>query len=75
MSNLGTRIRDYRKLLDLTQEQLVARMQVRGHGTLTQPRQAEIENGIRDVSVAELVSYARVLGVAITELLDVPDRE
>lgn len=70
---LGERIRRHRERLEWTQEQLSARMQLRGHSTVTRQRIGEIENGQRDVTAGEAISFARVFGVAITALLGVPD--
>lgn len=72
-SKLAANIGTYRDRRGWTQEELAIKMQLRGHKTITQPRQAEIEQGRRDVSAAELVSYARIFGIRITELLGVPD--
>jgi transcriptional regulator with XRE-family HTH domain len=73
---LGQRIRRFReaKRPKMRQTDLSAKMQAQGHDTMTRERITEIESGKRDVSAEEVVSFARVLGVAITELLGVPDR-
>jgi len=71
---LGDRVRRFRMAQGLTQEDLAARMQTRGHDTIMQPRIAEIELGRRSLTPEELVDMARALGVAITELLGVPDK-
>lgn len=71
--DLGARIRNFRELRGLSQDLVAAKMQLRGHSTITQPTQAKVESGERDVSYRELISYARILRVSITELLGEPD--
>lgn len=66
---VGARIRQLREERRLTQEELVARMQVAGHSSLSQPRQSEVEKGIREVSLLEAVSYAQIFGVAVADLI------
>ena len=73
VESLGQRIRRLRLARGWTFDQLSARMQVRGHDTLIRQRLIEIEQDRRDVTAGELVSFARVFGVAITALLGVPD--
>lgn len=75
--HIGQRIRRCRESHDpkLTQSDLAARMQLRGHRKLNVQRISEIELGQRSVDTAELVSFARSLGVPITYLLGVPDFE
>lgn len=73
MHSLGMRIKELRKVRGISQEVLVTQLQLRGHTTMTQQRQSMVELGQRDISAGELVSYARILGIPITELLGVPD--
>lgn len=73
MESIGERIAFWRTQRELTQEQLAQRMRLRGHRTIRQPRQYEIETGTRSVKAEELISYARILRVPITALLGVPD--
>lgn len=72
---LGRNIRRYRleRKPSLTQEQLAAKLQARGHATVSIQRISEMELGTRSVKAEELVSLARVLHVTITTLLGVPD--
>lgn len=72
---IGERIRYFREDRDprITQEELAARMQARGHDTITRQRIQDIEHGRRTVRPEELVSFARSFGVTITQLLGVPD--
>lgn len=73
---IGDRIRRYREAQrpKMLQKELSAKMQARGHDKITRERISDIERGERSVTAEELVSFARVFGVAITELLGVPDR-
>jgi transcriptional regulator with XRE-family HTH domain len=70
---IGKRIRRIRLERDKSLADLSAAMILRGHKSLTDRRLSEIENGKRQVKVQELISFARVLDVAITKLLGVPD--
>lgn len=74
--NIGERIKHFRdtKVPTLTLEELAAKMQLRGHITITKQRIHEIERGHRKVSHDELVSFSRILSVPITVLLGVPDK-
>lgn len=72
---VGQRIRQRRAELGLTQEDLAARMQVRGHSSMYYSRVAEIEVGKRYVRPAELIGFSRVLRIPITWLLGVADYE
>jgi transcriptional regulator with XRE-family HTH domain len=71
--SLGNRIKQLRIDRGMSQEQLAQRMQLRGHVRFVQPRQAEVESGVKPVTIDEAISYARILRVPLTELLDVPD--
>jgi transcriptional regulator with XRE-family HTH domain len=57
----------------MTQAALAAKMQLRGHATMVDRRIHEIEHGRRYIRHDELVSFARVFKIPITELLGVPD--
>jgi transcriptional regulator with XRE-family HTH domain len=65
--SIGKNIRRCRKAKGLTQEQLSAKLQVRGcdlsRGTL-----AKIEAGIRHISIEELKNIKDVLGVVYDDL-------
>jgi transcriptional regulator with XRE-family HTH domain len=73
METIGTRIAYWRQQRDLSQAELARRMRLRGHRTISQPRQAEIEVNTREVKATEIISFARILRVPITTLLGVPD--
>lgn len=70
---VGSRIRKFRETREWTQEVLAAKMQVQGHSTLYPERITEIEKGRRVVRPEELVSFARVFRIRISDLLGVPD--
>ncbi len=70
---VGQRIRQRRIELGMSQEDLAARMQVRGHSSLYGARISQIELGERYVRPAELIGFSRVLGVRISWLLGVSD--
>lgn len=65
----GQKIRALRKERGITQEQLGARMQVRGI-ILDQRAISRIESGKRVVADYELRALARVFGVKMEELLE-----
>jgi transcriptional regulator with XRE-family HTH domain len=71
--SVGERIKLYRLAQKMTQAELSARMQARGHDTLTRERIGDVERGRRVVKPEEFVSFARVLGIPITTLFGVPD--
>lgn len=70
---VGVRVRKFREARGWTQETLAAKMQVQGHSTLYPERITEIEKGRRVVRPEELVSFARVFHISISNLLGVPD--
>lgn len=73
MDTIGTRIGYWRQQRTLSQAELARRMRLRGHPTISQKRQSEIELGMRAVKADEVISFARILKVPITTLLGVPD--
>lgn len=73
--DLGARIRQRRQERGWTQAELAAKMRGRGHESMTTSRQSEVERGIRKIDVDEAISYARIFGTPLTELLGVPDKE
>ena len=71
-NSVGANIKKARALLNLSQEQLAAKLQTGGcdisRGTL-----AKIEVGIRQIKVSELSAISGVLGVSYEFLIDGPD--
>lgn len=70
----GGTIRTVREALGLSQEQLAARVQLRGH-SLTQKAISRIESGERVVPDYELPLLAAALGVSPLRLLGLEDKE
>lgn len=66
---VGKNIYKYRKQLDLSQEQLAARMQV-NNVEITQKVISRIENQERFVTDYELLIFSQVLKVSVYDLLD-----
>lgn len=69
MNLIGSRVRDRRLFLQLTQTQLAARLQLNGI-SLEQKAISRIELGERVVADYELLALSQVLGVSICWLLD-----
>lgn len=65
------RLREFRQLADLTQQQLADRMAAVGH-KLHRSAIAKIESGERPVSIGEAVQFAGILGVPLMELVTDP---
>ena len=61
-ARIGKNIRKFRRAMDITQEQLAARLQVKGCD-LTRGMIAKIEIGTRHVSVEELNAIKEILGM------------
>lgn len=68
----GHRIRIARRLANLTQEELAARLQIRGHAH-TRNTIAKIETGVRQVTDVEIKVLADVLGVTVSWLFEDDD--
>lgn len=66
----GNNVRIFRERLGLSQEQLAARMQVKGV-PLTQKAVSRIETGERVVADYELMLLASVLNTSVQGLLDI----
>lgn len=64
----GAQVRKRREQLDLTQEQLAARMQVRGV-QVNQKAISRIESGDRVVADYELFALSQTLSISIESLL------
>lgn len=59
---VGRRIRDHRKVKGMAQGELASAV------GFSQPAQSFFENGARHVRLEELLKYAKVLGVPLTDL-------
>ena len=66
---VGSRIRQYREQADLTQNELSARLQVRGHDKMTRGAISKIEISKRHIYLHELAILKDVLGVNFEDLL------
>ena len=66
---VGQRIRQFRELRGLTQEQLSAKLQTKGCD-ITRSALAKIEVGQRHIYLDELKRLAEILGVSYDSLLD-----
>jgi len=66
---IGENIKNARKKLGFTQDQLTAKLQVEGcdisRGTL-----AKIEVGLRDIKVTELKTLLKILKIELNDLTD-----
>ena len=67
---LAENIRSYRHLARLEQEDVAGRMWNLGHGTWRRVTVSEVERGLRNVTVPELISLVLVLGATVEQLLD-----
>jgi transcriptional regulator with XRE-family HTH domain len=67
---LAANVRGYRRLRGLEQDDVAGRMQTLGHVTWRPVTVSEVERGLRNVSVTELVDLVVVLGATIEQLLD-----
>jgi len=69
---VGNRVREARLKAKppITQEELVARLQVRGLDYMDQAKISRIENGTRPVHDYEVIALADVLGVSVSWLLN-----
>ena len=56
MANIGTRIAERRKELEMTQEELAARMGYKSRSTIN-----KIEQGVNDIPQSKIVKFADVL--------------
>ena len=66
---VGQRIRQFRELRGLTQEQVSAKLQTMGCD-ITRSALAEIEVGQRHIYLDELKRLAKILNITYEELLD-----
>ena len=66
---VGQRIRQFRELRGLTQEQLSAKLQTKGCD-ITRSALAKIEVGQRHIYLDELKRLVEILGVSYDSLLD-----
>lgn len=58
----GARIRELRNAAHLTQEQVAAKLQLRGHDT-SRSIYSQIECGIHNIRVEELIALKQIFGV------------
>lgn len=65
---LGEKLRHIRASLDLTQEELLRKLDI--EGLATQSKISEFESGKREPSLIILLQYARVSGVCMDTLVD-----
>ncbi len=65
---LAEKLRYIRASLDLTQEELLRRLNV--EGLATQSKISEFESGKRDPSLLILLQYSRLAGVHMEDLVD-----
>lgn len=66
---VGARIRHYREMRKLTQEQLSAQMQTRGCD-ITRSALAKIEVGQRHIYVDELCILKKLLGISYEDFME-----
>lgn len=64
--SLGTNIRNLRKKSHLTQEQVIARMQLKGI-TISRSIYSQIECGTYNIRVSELIALAELFNVDFNE--------
>jgi transcriptional regulator with XRE-family HTH domain len=65
---LAEKLRYIRASLDLTQEELLRRLDI--EGLATQSKISEFESGKRDPSLLILLQYSRLAGVHMEDLVD-----
>ena len=65
---LAEKLRYIRASLDLTQEELLRRLNI--EGLATQSKISEFESGKRDPSLLILLQYSRLAGVHMEDLVD-----
>ncbi len=65
--NLGKNIQTIRKTRNLTQEQVCAKMSLAGR-PMIQSTYAQIETGVRNIYVSDLIVLTQILGVSFDEL-------
>ena len=67
--NIGANIRSYRKACGLTQDQTVAQMQLLGV-EISRGTYSQIECGIANVRVEELLAMSRIFNADISRFFD-----
>lgn len=67
--NIGANIRKLRNSLNLTQEQTVAKMQLLGI-EISRGSYAQLECGLYNIKVSELLALAQIFNVSINEFFD-----
>lgn len=69
--HIGANLRRLRRERGLTQEQLVARLQLRG-SAMSRSTYSKIETESRNIKASDLFALSEILGVALEELLKPP---
>ena len=67
--NIGANLRKIRKNLKLTQPQTIAKMHLLG-STMSRSTYSNIEGGIRNIKVSDLIILKMVFGVEYDEIFD-----
>lgn len=70
---IGCNIKHYRKLNKLTQEELVAKLNVMGIN-IDRPMISRIENQSREITDIEILAIAKVLKITIEDLFTITER-
>ena len=65
--NIGENLLRLRKQNNMTQEQVVAKIQLLGSG-MSRATYSKIETGTRNIKASDIVSFAQVFDVSIDEL-------
>lgn len=69
---IGKKIKMIRKMKNLTQEELTARLNIQGIN-IDRPMISKIENSTREIVDYEIEGIAKALGVSIEELFEEAD--
>lgn len=67
--NVGANIREFRKANKLTQEQVIAKMQVLGI-EISRSSYAQIECGMYNIKVSELLALTEIFNVSVADFFD-----
>lgn len=70
---IGHNIKHYRKLNKLTQEELVAKLNLMGIN-IDRPMISRIENQSREITDIEILAFAKALKVTIDDLFIITER-
>lgn len=66
---IGNRIKYYRKLRNLTQEELAAKLNIMGI-SIDRPMISRIESQSREITDIEIVAFSKVLNISVNDLFD-----